>query len=405
MLKLLPWCRWSLDLRISAIPSPFLTTISRFLTHSQSVGEQEGYISDPPFSSTSAKTLKPLKTKEKKKSTKNSHSNNSQNSPVSSDLPFDFWYSYSETNSAIEPIGFREPPKFSPFGPGRLDRKWTGTCAPAQSPPDLEKIAEERQAVLGEPLSEEEIAELVEKYRHNNCSRQINLGKGGVTHNMLEDIHNHWKRAEAVRIKCYGVPTLDMDNVCFHLEVSYLDPSCHSPFQYDVFGSSFIFTDKDHSAFIGQIGWQNCYRHINVLLLFRGRNYDPKNRPTIPLMLWKPYAPIYPKLVKNVADGLTFKETKEMRTRGLNSPPLTKLTRNGVYINVVEKVRVAFQTEELVRLDCSHVGTSDCKKISVKLRDLVPCIPILVKDEQVILWRGKRDEDQNSGSSTELAKF
>lgn len=122
-------------------------------------------------------------------------------------------------------------------------------------------------------------------------------------------------------------------------------------------------------------------------------------------MLWKPYAPIYPKLVKNVADGLTFKETKEMRTRGLNSPPLTKLTRNGVYINVVEKVRVAFQTEELVRLDCSHVGTSDCKKISVKLRDLVPCIPILVKDEQVILWRGKRDEDQNSGSSTELAKF
>nr|GMC76459.1 CRS2-associated factor 2, mitochondrial [Ipomoea batatas] len=206
-------------------------------------------------------------------------------------------------------------------------------------------------------------------------------GKGGVTHNMLEDIHNHWKRAEAVRIKCYGVPTLDMDNVCFHLEVSYLDPSCHSPFQYDVFGSSFIFTDKDHSAFIGQIG------------------------PTIPLMLWKPYAPIYPKLVKNVADGLTFKETKEMRTRGLNSPPLTKLTRNGVYINVVEKVRVAFQTEELVRLDCSHVGTSDCKKISVKLRDLVPCIPILVKDEQVILWRGKRDEDQNSGSSTELAKF
>lgn len=45
------------------------------------------------------------------------------------------------------------------------------------------------------------------------------VGKGGVTHNMLDDIHNHWKRAEAVRIKCLGVPTLDMDNVCFHLEV------------------------------------------------------------------------------------------------------------------------------------------------------------------------------------------
>lgn len=46
------------------------------------------------------------------------------------------------------------------------------------------------------------------------------IGKGGVTHNMLDDIHNHWKRAEAVRIKCLGVPTLDMDNICFHLEVS-----------------------------------------------------------------------------------------------------------------------------------------------------------------------------------------
>lgn len=115
-------------------------------------------------------------------------------------------------------------------------------------------------------------------------------------------------------------------------------------------------------------------------------------------MLWKPYAPIYPKLVKNVAEGLTFEETKEMRNRGLNSPPLTKLTRNGVYVNVVEKVREAFKTEEVVRLDCKHVGTSDCKLIGVKLRDLVPCVPILFKDEQIILWRGKRDTESTSTS-------
>lgn len=47
----------------------------------------------------------------------------------------------------------------------------------------------------------------------------VMIGRGGVTHNTLEDIHSHWKRAEAVRIKCLGVPTLDMDNICFHLEV------------------------------------------------------------------------------------------------------------------------------------------------------------------------------------------
>jgi len=136
-------------------------------------------------------------------------------------------------------------------------------------------------------------------------------------------------------------------------------------------------------------GGKIIYRNINILILYRGRNYDPKQRPDIPLMLWKPLAPIYPRLVQNVAEGLTFEETKELRNRGLNSPPLTKLTSNGVYVNVVDKVREAFKTVEVVRLDCSHVGTSDCKKIGVKLRDLVPCIPILFKDEQIILWRGK----------------
>lgn len=39
---------------------------------------------------------------------------------------------------------------------------------------------------------------------------------------MLNDIHNHWKHAEAVRIKCMGVPTVDMKNVCAQLEVYIL---------------------------------------------------------------------------------------------------------------------------------------------------------------------------------------
>ncbi|KAL6570826.1 hypothetical protein OROGR_000376 [Orobanche gracilis] len=275
---------------------------------------------------------------------------------VKSELPFDFMYSYSETSPGVEPIGFREPPRFSPFGPGRIDRKWNGICAPAQEKQDLDMLAEERERVLGDPLSDDEISLLVDKYCHTNCSRQINLGKGGVTHNTLEDIHNHWKREEAVRIKCLGVPTLDMNNICFHLE------------------------DKS--------GGKITYRHINILLLYRGRNYDPRKRPQVPMMFWKPYAPIYPKLVKNVADGLTFEDTKEKRNRGLNTPPLMKLTRNGVYVNVVGRVRTAFETEDVVRLDCTHVGTSDCKKIGVKLRDLVPCVPLLFKDEQIILWKG-----------------
>lgn len=47
------------------------------------------------------------------------------------------------------------------------------------------------------------------------------IGRDGLTHNMLNDIHNHWKHDEAVRIKCMGVPTVDMKNVCTQLEVGY----------------------------------------------------------------------------------------------------------------------------------------------------------------------------------------
>ncbi|ONK65884.1 uncharacterized protein A4U43_C06F1970 [Asparagus officinalis] len=316
---------------------------------------------DPPFSPIS----KPPKNPNPKKPPAPSKS---KPPLIKSDIPFDFRYSYSESDPNAEAIGFREPPRFSPFGPGRLDRKWDGVKASCDEEIEKDRVLREREERLGEPLTEGEVAELVERYRNSDCSRQINLGKGGVTHNLLDDIHNHWRRAEAVRIKCLGVPTLDMDNICFHLE------------------------DKT--------GGKIIYRKINIILLYRGRNYDSKQRPVIPLMLWKPLAPIYPRLVKNVAAGLTFEETKELRNRGLNSPALMKLTRNGVYVNVVQRVREAFESVEVVKLDCSHVETSDCKKIGVKLRDLVPCVPLLFKDSQIVIWRGKDSQDGALRSSS-----
>ncbi|KAK8643933.1 hypothetical protein V6N13_013210 [Hibiscus sabdariffa] len=97
--------------------------------------------------------------------------------------------------------------------------------------------------------------------------------------------------------------------------------------------------------------------------------------------------------------------------------------RNGAYVNVVARVREAFET-----LDCTHVGTSECKRIGVKLRVILlflivfgiykifrnvdvrqsntnfrVCffnpIPNLFKDEQIILWRGKSDKELNSNIS------
>lgn len=174
MLKILSWRR-----RPPLIPTLPFSNISRFLAHSAPT-EEKGEIYDPPFCPARPET--PQKKRQhkpiiKKKTKQPKDTNKDEKLPVKSELPFDFMYSYSEISPGIEPIGFREPPKFSPFGPGRLDRKWTGTTALAEQKLDLEKLTDERQRVLGDPISDGEIAELVEKYRHSNCSRQINLGK------------------------------------------------------------------------------------------------------------------------------------------------------------------------------------------------------------------------------------
>lgn len=77
------------------------------------------------------------------------------------------------------------------------------------------------------------------------------------------------------------------------------------------------FQDKSGGVIIHRRGGQ--------IILYRGRYYDPKKRPVIPLMLWKPHEPVYPRLIKTTIEGLTVEETKEIRKRGLAVPSLTKL--------------------------------------------------------------------------------
>ncbi|XP_010432912.1 PREDICTED: CRS2-associated factor 1, mitochondrial-like [Camelina sativa] len=295
-----------------------------------------------------------------------------------SDLPFDFRFSYTESSSNVRPIGLREP-KYSPFGPQRLDREWTGVCAPAVDPklesvdgvedPNLEeKRRKLREKIQGASLTEAERKFLVELCQRNKTKRQVNLGRDGLTYNMLNDIYNHWKHAEAVRVKCLGVPTLDMKNVIFHLE------------------------DKT----FGQV----VSKHSGTLVLYRGRNYDPKKRPRIPLMLWKPHELVYPRLIKTTIDGLSIEETKAMRKKGLAVPALTKLAKNGYYGSLVPMLRDAFLVSEL-RIDCLGLERKDYKKIGAKLRDLVLCILVTFDKEQVVIWRGKdykppNDDDEYS---------
>lgn len=81
-----------------------------------------------------------------------------------------------------------------------------------------------------------------------------------MTHNMIDDIHNHWKKAEAVRIKCLGVPTLDMDNICFHLEVSVIRYQEHGSVLLSV-DLIFLSIHGDLTIVVfltGKIWWKDC---------------------------------------------------------------------------------------------------------------------------------------------------
>lgn len=297
--------------------------------------------------------------------------------------PFEFQFSYSETPK-VKPLAIREP-AFLPFAPPTMPRPWTGkpplktskkkipvfdsfNPPPAgkkgvkyvemPGPYPFGKFPEEgksREEILGEPLKTWEIKLLIKPHLSDN--RQVNLGRDGLTHNMLELVHSHWKRRRVCKVRCKGVPTVDMDNVCRHLE------------------------EKTGGKIIHRVG--------GVVYLFRGRNYNYRTRPQYPVMLWKPAAPVYPKLIQEAPEGLTKAQADEFRKKGKNLLPICKLAKNGVYITLVRDVRAAFEGSPLVKVDCKGMEPSDYKKLGAKLKDLVPCVLLSFDDEQILMWRGQ----------------
>lgn len=305
--------------------------------------------------------------------------------------PFEFRFSYTETPNA-KPVKLREPP-FAPFGPASLPRPWTGRNpvppskttvkdfhALALPPPDEEEVQpvrlagpvwESRDEVLGEPLTKDEINRLIKATEKS--SRQLNIGRDGLTHNMLENIHTYWMRRSACKIKCRGVCTVDMDNVCQQLEE--------------------------------RTGGKIIYRQAGTVYLFRGRNYNYETRPRFPFMRWKPVSPVYPRLIKRVPEGLTLEKATEMRQKGRDLMPICKLGKNGVYWDLVTNIREAFEECELVRINCQELNTSDYRRIGAKLKDLVPCALLSFENDHILMWRGQnwrpslpdpRDDDKEA---------
>lgn len=78
-----------------------------------------------------------------------------------------------------------------------------------------------------------------------------------------------------------------------------------------------LFQEKTGGKIIHRVG--------GVLYLFRGRNYNYRTRPQYPVMLWKPAAPVYPKLIQEAPEGLTKEEANELRMKGKNLLPICKL--------------------------------------------------------------------------------
>ncbi|XP_057836964.2 CRS2-associated factor 1, chloroplastic isoform X2 [Cryptomeria japonica] len=299
------------------------------------------------------------------------------------EAPFEFQYSYTETPK-VKPLALREA-AYVPFGPTTMPRPWTGRAPLPPSkkkrpefdsfqlpPPNKKgvkhiqppgpfaegqgpKYVKTRDEILGERLTKEEVKQLVESSCHS--SRQLNIGRDGLTHNMLENIHAHWKRRRVCKIKCKGVATVDMDNVCNQLE------------------------DKT--------GGKIIHRDGGAVYLFRGRNYNYKTRPVFPMMLWKPAAAVYPRLIERAPEGLSIDEANELRKKGRSLLPICKLGKNGVYLNLVKDVRDAFEVCDLVRVNCQGLKSSDYKKIGAKLKDLVPCVLLSFEHEHILMWRGK----------------
>lgn len=75
-------------------------------------------------------------------------------------------------------------------------------------------------------------------------------------------------------------------------------------------------------------GGKIIHRAGGAVYLFRGRNYNYAARPQYPLMLWKPAAPVYPKLIQEAPGGLTKEEADELRMKGKKLLPICKLGKS-----------------------------------------------------------------------------
>jgi RNA-binding protein YhbY len=120
------------------------------------------------------------------------------------------------------------------------------------------KTVKTREEILGEPLTKRGVKDLVELCDKEN--RQINLGRDGLTHNMLDLVHQHWRRRRVCKVTCKGVPTVDMDNVCNKLEVCAFS----LPLPVTIIYELEPHTDHGFSLSLKRARREDCSSHCNA---------------------------------------------------------------------------------------------------------------------------------------------
>ncbi|KAL2607663.1 hypothetical protein R1flu_026236 [Riccia fluitans] len=199
-------------------------------------------------------------------------------------------------------------------------------------------------------LTKKEINLLVDKCNRSN--RQINIGWRGWGHNYIMLVHSYWKKSEVCKIKCKGAITLNMDFFCDKLEL--------------------------------KTGGRVIHRNLGVVYLYRGREYDPKFAPKLPVMHQRKKTPA--KRLP-IPFGLTKDDVNAMRARGKELPALCKLAKNGVYVTLLDDIREAFEKSDLVRVNCQGFEARNFRALGVKLKKLVPCVLISYEFEHILMWR------------------
>lgn len=87
-----------------------------------------------------------------------------------------------------------------------------------------------------------------------------------------------------------------------------------------------LFDYDRHFLFVQERTGGKIIRRLGgVVYLFRGRNYDHQKRPKLPVMLWKPATPVYPKLIQDAPEGLTKEAADSLRAKGKSLLPICKL--------------------------------------------------------------------------------